>query len=364
MTLPALLTTLLLAAKPAPAAPELPPFHARLVAHCRAHAADPANPWALAHGINTFGKEFKASDGTRATQALFRFLKRNPGAEGARLYFEVATPDDLPVEPHPNLLAKTLVLAGVPLGARYDTPVGRVTLGELVAEAKRGFSTKHVRWDEQAWTLDLLGHVYPPTQNTTYMTPRAEQVDVPALHELALAALEAETEPFVAAMKAERPYLEKRRQGLYTHPCGGLHLVQAVLTWPRTPYLKRAWGPRVEAQLDVLAYRVHGEALQYQAAMKQLPEDQRLPLLVQQLKFYGHALETFGRVRAETGLPLRPQHTEAVRRARELLEETVAGLEAAGAFERMEPLRRSQPQVWLDLIGDSCHAAKGLSLTR
>jgi hypothetical protein len=35
-------------------------------------------------------------------------------------------------------------------------------------------------------------------------------------------------------------------------------------------------------------------------------------------------------------------------------------LEEEKAFERMPEIKKTQKQVYLDLIGDSCHAAHGL----
>ncbi|MDP3234363.1 MAG: hypothetical protein Q8N26_16410 [Myxococcales bacterium] len=42
-----------------------------------------------------------------------------------------------------------------------------------------------------------------------------------------------------------------------------------------------------------------------------------------------------------------------------MLDATVNGLEAIKAFQTMSAIKQSNPQVYLDLIGDSCHAANG-----
>jgi hypothetical protein len=49
-----------------------------------------------------------------------------------------------------------------------------------------------------------------------------------------------------------------------------------------------------------------------------------------------------------------------VTRAHQLLEATVRRLGEAGAFRDLASLSKQQPQLYLDLVGDACHAARGL----
>jgi hypothetical protein len=116
----------------------------------------------------------------------------------------------------------------------------------------------------------------------------------------------------------------------------------------------------MDAQVEVLIYRLGSEARQYEAALTEAPQH-RLALLSQSLKFYGHFLETLGRYKQETGWTPPPAQRQAVTRAHQLLEATVRRLGEAGAFQHMEELSRQQPQLYLDLVGDACHAAHGLT---
>src|SRR3954462_5173208 len=95
-----------------------------LRAQCQTYASDPKNPWALAHGLTAFGSSFRASDGRSATEIIVHdFVKRRDGAPA----FDDAAPDGTPIDAHPNLLAKTLLLADVPRTKPFASPSGPVT---------------------------------------------------------------------------------------------------------------------------------------------------------------------------------------------------------------------------------------------
>jgi hypothetical protein len=357
---PAPLLLLGLAATTPAASP--PSTAEQLRAVCRTQAADPRNPWALAHGITLEGRGFQARDGRQAADVIVSdFLRRDEAPDGRGLYFEPFTADGTPVEPHPALQVKTLVLAGVPLTRKFKAEGGPVTLKMLVEDLQRDFRADLATAPQGAWTLDALGHVLAP--GASFRNGAGQTVRFDAVMDAALAALERANAELAAGMKAGLPQVPKQKQGIYTHPCGGLHFFQAVASWARHPTVRKAWGGRVEAQVEVLLYRLGSEARQYEAALSSSPEH-RLALLSQSLKFYGHFLETLGRYRKENGWSPTPPQRQAVTRAHQLLEATVRRLREAGAFQGMEELAKTQPQLYLDLVGDSCHAAAGLEAWR
>ena len=80
---------------------------------------------------------------------------------------------------------------------------------------------------------------------------------------------------------------------------------------------------------------------------------------MQKLKFYGHWLETLGRYRDETGWTPSPTQLQALRHAGALLDGAVRRLDASGAWRSRESLKNTDRALYLDLIGDTCHAARG-----
>jgi hypothetical protein len=339
-----------------------PPAGEVLRAQCRTWASDPKNPWALAHGITLEGRAFKARDGRPAADVIVSDFLRREGPAPEDLRFDAFAADGTPVEPHPHLLVKTLLLAGHPLSQSFRASWGRVTLAALVEDLKRDFRRDAALSPHGAWTLDALSHVLPP--GATFTNGAGESIRFDAVMDEALALLEREQSELMEGMKAGLPQVPKRKQGIYAHPCGGLHLFQAVASHGRHPSVRKAWGSRLDAQVDVLVYRLASESRQYDAALSSAPPQYRLPVLVQMVKFYGHFLETLGRYREETRWKPTPSQAQAVEQARALLDGAVRRLDASGAFRDMESLKATQPQLYLDLIGDSCHAAHGLSYWR
>jgi hypothetical protein len=345
-----------LTATPAPAPPSAAE---QLRAVCRTQAADPRNAWALAHGMTLEGRGFKARDGRLAADVIIAdFLRRDGTPTGQGLSFEPFTAGGLPVEPHPALQVKTLVLAGFPLSRKFQAAWGPVTLGALVEDLQRDFRADMATSPQGAWALDALGQVLKP--GATFRNGAGETVRFDAVMDEALTTLERAHADLAVGMKAGLPQVPKLKQGIYTHPCGGLHFFQAVASWARHPPVRKAWGGRMDAQVEVLIYRLGSEARQYEAALTEAPQH-RLALLSQSLKFYGHFLETLGRYKRETGWTPTPAQRQAVTRAHQLLAATVRRLGEAGAFQRLEELSRRQPQLYLDLVGDACHAAQGLT---
>jgi len=345
----------------ATAAPPAPPSTAeQLRAVCRTQGANPGNPWALAHGIVLEGRGFRARDGRLAADVIVSDFLRRDEAEGGRgLYFEPFLPDSTPVEPHPALQVKTLVLAGFPLSRKFQSTGGAVTLRALVEDLKHDFRPELASSPEGAWALDTLSQVLAP--GATFRNGAGELVRFDAVMDESLATLERAHADLAAGMKAGLPQVPKQKQGIYAHPCGGLHFFQAAASWARHPAVRKAWGARMDTQVDVLVYRLGSEARQYEAALAEAPAAYRLPLLSQSLKFYGHFLETLGRYRRESGWTPTPRQQQAVTRVHQLLEATVRRLGEAGAFQSLEALAKQQPQLYLDLVGDACHAAHGLA---
>jgi hypothetical protein len=356
-----LLPTSLLLLGLASAVPPAPPSTAeQLRAVCRTQGADPRNPWALAHGIVLEGRGFRAQGGRLAADVIVSdFLRRDEAPGGRGLYFESFTADGTPVEPHPALQVKTLVLAGLPMSRRFQAAWGPVTLGALVEDLERDFRPELATSPEGAWALDALGHVLAP--GASFRNGAGETVRFDAVMDEALATLERADAELAAGMKAGLPQVPKQKQGIYLHPCGGLHFFQAVASWARHPAVRKAWGERLDTQVEVLLYRLGSEARQYEAALAEAPAAYRLPLLSQSLKFYGHFLETLGRYHRENGWSPTPRQQQVVTRAHQLLEATVRRLGEAGAFQNLEALSKQQPQLYLDLVGDACHAAHGLA---
>ncbi|QSQ27405.1 hypothetical protein JY651_21920 [Pyxidicoccus parkwayensis] len=308
------------------------------------------------------GRDFRASDGRPAADAVVAdFLRRRPrdATSGTDFFFDAFTADRTPVEPHPALQLKTLLLAGYPLSQRFEASWGPVTLRELVEDLKRDFHPTVVSSPDGAWTLDALSQVLKP--GATFRDGTGATVRIDAVMETALTTLETANAELRVGLKAGRAEVPKRGQGIYAHPCGGLHYFQAVAGWARHASVRKTWRKRLDAQVDVLLYRLDSETRQYEKTLASAPA-YRLQLLVQMLKFHGHLLETLGRYRDETGWKPTDAQLQTVERARTYLEGTVRRLNELGALNELPSIAAKDRQLALDLVGDTCHAAHGEAL--
>lgn len=348
------------------------PSHQTLRTQCLLHAADPANPWALAHGITGLGKDFAAADGRRAADVIIAdYLRKATDPTQTTYSFIQFKPDGTPVEPHSNLHIKTLVLAGFAPTATFKASFGKVTLEQLVDGVKRGF--RHAPkvdeyWRDAGWTLDLLATTLKPGPTAWFVNGAGERVDFNAVMEDALSALERHDGDLLAAMEKNVAQVPKRKQGIYSHHCGGLHFAQAIFHWARFPDVRKKWGSRIDRQVKLLFWRLNSEQPQYDAMLQQvlnLPDPTyKLMVLTQLVKFHGHLLETLGRIQANKVYTFDKQQKLMIEKVKALLDHAVTGLKEAKAFDNMERFKTSQKQLYLDLVGDSCHAAHGLELWR
>src|SRR6185503_12963713 len=124
----------------------------------------------LAHGVTALGASIVASNGRKATEVMVGdFLEANPTDAGMPYGFQRFARDGSPIEPHTNLISKTLVLAGVPLSTSFKTKAGNVTLDQMVRGIEKGFHhtpKSEEYWLDAAWTLDLLSAVHTPKKAT------------------------------------------------------------------------------------------------------------------------------------------------------------------------------------------------------
>jgi hypothetical protein len=339
--------------------------------HCLMYAADPKNPWALAHGIKLFGPSYLASDGRKATEVVVHdFLLQNVAPDGGRgegspYGFIRYAKDGTPIEPHANLNTKALVCEGkMSLKTVFKTSWGQVTLGQLVDSIKQGFRhtpTNIEYWKDVGWTLDLLAQTQKPKTMLTNFD--GKPIAIETVFDDAMNELERSTDDLKKAMKAQLPQLDKRKQGLYAHSCGGMHFVQGVVSFARNPEVKKKWAARLNEQIDIHFYRLESEQRQYEAAFQQsvnAAPQLTSKVLVQMIKFHGHFLETVSRFRSDLKWKPNEAQKRTINRAKATIEWATKELETRGVLTSMETLKKNDVQLYLDLIGDSCHAAHGL----
>ncbi len=343
---------------------------ALLESQVRGPAGDDKHPWALAHGLVAFGPSFKTQSGKRAVDVIASFAEeRDVG--GKKLWLFPARKGESLVEPHRHMLVKTLLESELGLDEKLTTSTGAsVSLRTLVQHARSDAALPEgdSAWHHAAWTLSTLH-----TADGLGVAAPAGALTTEALATAALDRLEADHKivsdyagPLESAFESGSTLREAKakKTGIYGHSCGGLHLVQAVLsTNEKADDERRA---RVKRQLGVLLFRYESERHTLIKLLKAHPS-QGLLLRVQRLKLYGHLAETVTLARSlgyidqdsDGGKKLWQLNLRAAADVVDVAKE----LDAGGVYLRLDSIRAQREQTYLDLIGDACHGIRGLQRT-
>ena len=173
--------------------------------------------------------------------------------------------------------------------------------------------------------------------------------------------LAVETE-FMHAARASGATFEKKGQGIFGYTCGGAHLLQGAAYAVARGFGQESDYAHIQAEVDVLYWRFGIELGIVDAALQQHP-DYALILLEQRLKFVGHFLESAHKLAALGFYSPTAEQKALLETARAELVKTVGVLEAMGVFERLSELETSNEQMYLDFVGDSAHALRGIDLS-
>jgi hypothetical protein len=274
-------------------------------------------------------------------------------------------------EPHRHLLVKTLLEVGVPLERELVAADGsKVTLARLSDHIRRAATLpeSEAEWHHAAWLLSALTLEQKIAPANTTKTPG---ISLAALADAALTRLELDHRvvtsfqgPASRAFDPGTPLVRAKqgKTGIYGHGCGGLHFVQAVVASTAAEAAPDEMR-RLARQLGVLAFRYEAEREAYRRLLGEHPEH-GLVLRTQQLKFFGHLVETLMLARSAGAYRIDSEGGRKldllVRQAAADVVDVVGELERGGVFLRLPAVRAEREQTYLDLVGDGCHAIRRL----
>jgi hypothetical protein len=320
----------------------------------RRHAGAPDDPWAVAHGLRGFGRDFTINGGRRAIDYLLGDVLVTLPANG-----KSALGFPLEVEAHPNMFLKTLLEAGVPLDHTF-THEGRLrTLRDLVDGARGLFRPTLVSSAPNAlpWTLIALTRTTPPPRQQ-WTNAWGELVSLDLVVERALQLLEQASVPLAEAMRAGRP--ETAHAPVHSFTCGGTHMLYALLTAVHAGYTAKDRRERVQQQVDLLVWRLsadldlidrfYGERAGRAGAAWYV--------LDAKLKLLGHGTECLAFATRHDVVGLTPSQRERRQAAVATLRIMLRDLETRDLGEA----KALDRELYRQLIGDACHARHGLTL--
>jgi hypothetical protein len=368
------------AASPVPVAftADLQRVRALLVKVVEDHARNPGNPWAVVHGMLALGPSMQLPSGSDPVDFLFEEYAQVVQVGDSEVITFPRKRGRALVEPHTDLILKGLTEAGL----RPDRPVkvaGKdFVLGDLYRHSlhrawAKGLTTgfQEGGFNDAAWALQGLAAWAPP--DLAWTADGGRKMTMQGLTTAVVDQLTIETRDMMAARDAGIVPKKDTRSGLFRYTCGGQHMIQGVAYAVARGFGEPDDQRRVCEQLDLLLWRIDVEL---QTIDPMLSSGAATPpiatlLLSQRLKFLGHWLETTHKVAALGVCELKPEHEAASVRVAAELVRTVDGLGKIGIWNNVAGVRtmkefddmgRDANQVFLDLVGDSAHAVRGIDM--
>ncbi|MBW2256103.1 MAG: hypothetical protein JRI25_16095, partial [Deltaproteobacteria bacterium] len=268
------------------------------------------------------------------------------------------------VDPHPNAFLMILMVSGVPQDAPFEVDGRTFTVADLVQGARLGYRRPQSaeEWRMAGWTLRALSLALPPGRDR-WRTATGEEVSLFEEVDEAMAYLEHQ-HAFAGRLLDGAPEpLHKHRQYIYAHSCGGIHLLMAPLGHLVHPEVRALYGDRARRQVDILALRLREERRLYTAVAPGRESGAEVLVAIQRLKMFGHSLEALSDLGMLRAVPLEDADFVRLDALREWTADAILDLDAVGAYAAMARLQEAQPQTFLDLLGDTAHAVRGLRIS-
>jgi hypothetical protein len=349
---------------------------ARLRAIVERWGADPQNPWAISHALLALGPSVPLPDGRDAVTAVFELWAERFEVGGHTFVRFPRKRGDVRVEPHAALMLKNMVEVGVSPDLQVQVQghphtVADLYRGVLLSSAldPRANRSTFASTNDMPWALAGLAAWAPQPAAPAGASPdlkwtAADGTPMSLLDFSVFNAsvLIAESQPLFDAMQAGAA-LQKRGQGIFKYTCGGAHLLQGVAYAHARGYSTPLVEKALQGQIALMFWRLTAELKLYDETMKGLKEhDHMILLLVQRLKFTGHFLETMHKMAAMGMFAPTEAQQQALKGAADQVVLTVEALESQGVLKDVGALRAKDEQLYLDVIGDSAHAIRGLEL--
>jgi hypothetical protein len=318
------------------------------------YASIPDDPWAVCHGIRAVGRDFTVSDGRRAVDFLLEDQLASVQANGKSV---LGFP--LQVEVHPNMFLKTMLEAGVPLSHTFTHHGSRRTLRDVLEGGRTLFRPSEVGASANMlpWSLVAFTSTTPPAKGR-WINAWDEPVELDPVVEGSLSLLEQASRPLMQAMREHRP--ETAKAPVHSFTCGGTHMLYALLVAMGAGYTGRDRLERTRRQVDLLVWRMTEDINLidrfYEGRIGQ--NGAYWFALDAKLKLLGHAEECLAVGVQRRVLSLTPAQQERRRATAVTLRRMLQDMEDKNMLEA----RVLDRDLFRQLVGDTCHARRGLTL--
>ena len=311
-------------------------------------AAPSTDPWIEMHVVLALGAGFERDGKNLLDELVARTLVME--SVGVRRYPHFP----LDIERHPFHMLQIMQSTEVPGDRVFETPHGKFSRRDLVDGGTALLVPSEID-DELSWVVAVLCNEFPP-QRDRFETARGLEIVVGELVRRHLSEAEEAYADVLAVMRGERLY---GKGPLHRTACNGMHLLFGLLEAMRYGYRQGDIVPRVERLVEATLFRARLEPVLIDRAMP--GDDPRIALNRDAAKFtfLGHAVEFFGYARRHGTLDLTP---DAWRAAEAVRGQLVSLSERITTDYDLEALAGQVPRAYKLILGDACHAYRGLRL--
>lgn len=304
------------------------------------------DPWIQAHVVLALGAGV-ASGGKPVLDSLVEETLRTEAVDFKQYPYFPAE-----VERHPFHFLQIMQVTGVAYTRAFVTPVGRFDRREILAGSEALLVPEEIH-DELSWLVSVLTHEFPPDRDA-FATARGLEIRVSEIVQRHLTETEAAYAETFAAMAGTANY---KRGEIHRTACNGTHMLYGLIDALRFGYTGSNLRPRTTRLVGALFFRMRAEPALIDASLRAGHAMIRLNADAAKLTFLGHALEDLGYAVQHGVFQLTDAQREIVDRAREQLAQIVARLTSEHDLDALE---REIPQAYKLVLGDACHALRGL----
>ncbi|MEW6267721.1 MAG: hypothetical protein AB1689_00320, partial [Thermodesulfobacteriota bacterium] len=309
-------------------------------------ALSSSDPWVQAHVVLALGADVEYE----RKPVLDAMVAQSLRTEAVDLKQYPFFPTE--VERHPFHFVQIMQATEVPYERAFVTPRGRFTRREIVSGSEALFDPAAVT-DELSWVVSVLTHEHPQDRDG-FETARGLEVHVTKLVERHLTETEAAWADTFAAMAGAKGYT---KGAVHRTACNGTHMIYGLIDALRYGYTVADLRARTGRLVGALLFRMRAEPALIDASLRTGHPLIRLNADAAKLTFLGHAVEDLGYGAQHGVLKLTPPQLEVVSEARAQLATIVARVTAE---HDVDALQSQVPQAYKILLGDACHAYRGL----
>ena len=339
------------------------------------HGRDPNNPWLLSHSLLALGRHLKLKNGKSVVDHIVSTSLKKKVVNGVKLWYFPKGTHKHRIEPHPHMHLKPLLEIDVPMNRSFKVGKETVTLRQIFNSALHQFpaAPKGREIGQLAW---IMSAAYGNLAKGQWKWINAKNKEVNFFRQIwkSMKYLDKNT-TFLRLFKNRGvkviPKMKLRNQYVYGEPCGGFHFQQAMFRWMGFPMFKARLATLMAAQIELMFYRFDAEMRLYMKLFRRYRRNAgyRFLILLQQLKFSGHFLETVGSLRQWGLFTPDKLYKKRIRSAVKILCVTVLLIDRMKFYHksqltRLKTMNAQTYQFYLDLLGDSAHALHSLLLIR